>query len=203
MALTLNVKTMVIIFITFLLIFILLRNNNTETEESQVEPEQQTIEIDEGVDAFWTKVVNVESEKKKMYQYQLPNYFQVNPKFLMYHPNFSLSGTKMVQIMAEEEGEAVAMLNLWVALNKGLLDNEENFSELFETTIMRAVKHPKLLYKMKEEIESMIEMQVDNKHPDNLEFTEDLALSEVLRENVPINEEPQFEAYQADNMATL
>jgi len=203
MALTLNVKTMVILCITFLLIFMLLRNNNTETEDSQVEIEQQTLEIDEGVDVFWTKIVNVEGEKKKMYQYQLPNYFQVNPKFLMYHPNFSLSGTKMIQIMAEEEGEAVAMLNLWVALNKGLLDNEENFSELFETTIMRAVKHPKLLYKMKEEIESMIEMQVDNKHPDNLEFTEDLALSEVLRENVPINEEQQFEAYQADGLAPM
>ena len=203
MALTLNVKTMVILCITFLLIFMLLRNNNTETEESKSEPEQQTLKIDEEADEFWTKIVNIESENKKMYQYQLPNHFQVNPKFLMYHPNFSLSGTKMVQIMAEEEGEAVAMLNLWVSLNKGLLDNEENFSELFETTIMRAVKHPKLLYKMKEEIESMINMQVDNKHPENLEFTEDLALSEVLRENVPIEQEPQFEAYQADNMATL
>lgn len=203
MALTLNVKTMVILCITFLLIFILLRNNNIESEESQVEPEQQKLEIDEAVDAFWTKVVNVESENKRMYQYQLPNHFQVNPKFLMYHPNFSLSGTKMVQIMAEEEGEAVAMLNLWIALNKGLLDNEENFSELFETTIMRAIKHSKLLYKMKEEIESMIEMQVDNKHPDNLEFTEDLALSEVLRENVPTEQEPQFEAYQADGLAPM
>ena len=109
----------------------------------------------------------------------------------------------MVQIMAEEEGEAVAMLNLWITLNKGLLDNEENFSELFETTIMRAVKHQKLLYKFKEEIESMISMQIDNKHPDNLEFTEDLALSEVLRENVPIEHESQFEAYERDNMATL
>jgi len=201
MALTLNV----ILCITFLLIFILLRNNNTETEESkpEIEQKQQTLKIDEEVDVFWTKVVNVESENKKMYQYQLPNHFQVNPKFLMYHPNFSLSGTKMVQIMAEEEGEAVAMLNLWVALNKGLLDNEENFSELFNTTISRAVKHPKLLYKFKEEIESMISMQIDNKHPDNLEFTEDLALSEVLRENVPIEHEPQFEAYERDNMATL
>ena len=140
-----------------------------------------------------------------MYQYQLPNHFNINPKYLMYHPNFTVSANKMIQIISESEQEAIAMLNLWVALNKGLLDKEENFSKLFETSIKRAIIYPSVAHKFKIEINNMVHFQPDQPKPENLEFTEDLALSEVLTENPPVIEEKQFDSVNSfnTNMATL
>lgn len=151
---------------------------------------------------FWTNIVlTTDEDGKVLYQYQLDDNFVINSKYLMFHPNFSVTGTKMVQILSEHEGEAVAMLNLWIALNKGLLDNEENFSELFTTSINRAVHHASVLHQFKEDVKNML-LQPSNP-PENLEYTEDLAVNEALLEEPPVNVPDSFEAYEGSNLATL
>ncbi|ADO67530.1 hypothetical protein crov496 [Cafeteria roenbergensis virus] len=166
-------------------------NHNEQTYNSSIEPQIST-----QLDTFWTNILQVDNEDSKVYQYQLPNYFNVNPKYLMYHPNFSMNANKTVQIISDNEPEAVAMLNLWVALNKGLLDSEENFSKLFETSIRRSKKYPAVFHKFKSDINNMVYFQNDINEtiPDNLEFTEDLALNEVLLSNQPDKIEKHYDS---------
>ena len=176
-------------------------------KEIVIEPtEQYQPKIDQQTDSFWTNIIIVENESSKLYQYQLPDSFNINPKYLMFHPNFTVNPNKMIQIISDKEPEAVAMLNLWVSLNKGLLDNEENFNKLFLTSIKRALHYPSVVHKFKIEINNMVHFEKNN-IPENLEFTEDLALSDVQRETPPkeiietINYEPEinFESIQNNN----
>lgn len=142
--------------------------------------------VQAGVDTFWTRVVNMDGEPSKIYHYQLPDNFIINPKYLMFHPNFNISPSRTVQIISENEGEAVAMLNLWISLNQGLLDDETQFSTLFKTSIERAKNHPSVVHKFKQDIINMLYYQPPKPNSnDNLEFTEDLALSEIVQENPP------------------
>lgn len=187
---SLSLKNILIILVTLVLIYLFFKkdnnnNNNNNTNQSNV----STIEpqITTQIDTFWTNILHIDNEDSTVFQYQLPEHFNVNPKYLMYHPNFTVTNNKTIQIISDNEPEAVAMLNLWVALNKGLLDGEENFSKLFETSIRRSKKYPAVFHKFKSDINNMVYFQYDeNEHkPENLEFTEDLALSEVLLSNPP------------------
>jgi hypothetical protein len=173
-------------------------NENKENPEGMNNINQLPVnEISAGVDTFWTRIVNMDNEPSKIYHYQLPNNFQINPKFLMFHPNFNITPSKTVQIISQHEGEAIAMLNLWVSLNLGLLDAETKFSQLFKTSIDRAVNHPSVAHKFKQDILNMLYFQPPQENQENLEFTEDLALSEIAQQNPPKpqqHEEPMFEA---------
>jgi len=90
------------------------------------------------------------------------------------------------------------MLNLWISLNLGLLDAETKFSQLFKTSVERAVHHPSVAHKFKQDILNMLYFQPPQENQDNLEFTEDLALSEIAQENPPSRKnqdtEQMFEA---------
>lgn len=185
---SLNLRTLVIAIVVIGIITYLISNNNNKTTEVVINPEE-TIEpkVQQQMDSFWTSIMVVENENSKVFQYQLPADFNLNPKYLLYHPNFSVSANKMVQIISENDGEATAMLNLWVSLNKGLLDGEENFSKLFETSIKRALTHPAVVHKFKIDINNMVHFE-KQEQPENLEYTEDLAINETTLVNPP-NEE--------------
>ena len=200
----------IIIAIVVISIIIYLISNNKNNDNIIITPEE-TVEptVQQQRDPFWTNIMIVENEKSKVFQYQLPANFNINPKYLMYHPNFTVSANKMVQIVSENDGEAVAMLNLWVSLNKGLLDGEENFSGLFETSIKRALTHPAVAHKFKIDINNMVHFE-EQKEPENLEYTEDLAMNEVALAHPPNQEiidqkhkENGFEAVNSfdENMA--
>ena len=170
---------------------------NEENEKSEFIPKELSSD-------FWTNVVLTTDNGNILYQYQLNDNFVINSKYLLFHPNFSVTGTKMIQILSEHEGEAVAMLNLWIALNKGLLDNEENFSELFTTSIDRAINNESVLHQFKEDIINMLSDESENyNNQDNLEYTEDLAINEALLEEPPVNVPESFEAYDGSNLASL
>lgn len=205
-SINLDLKNIVILICIAILFYIMFSPKITK-EPVVIEPtEQYQPKIDQITDSFWSNIIIVENEKSKLYQYQLPDSFIVNPKYLMFHPNFTLNANKMVQIITELEAEAVAMLNLWVSLNKGLLDNEQNFSKLFETSIKRAIQYPSVVHKFKIEINNMVHTKI-SESPANLEFTEDLALSDVQRELPPqeiidsINYEPEenYDSFQGNN----
>jgi len=171
------------------------QNNNTNLKNIVNQEHQESTEkhgnlpshsIQAGVDTFWTRVINMEGEPSKIYHYQLPDNFIINPKYLMFHPNFNVTPSRTVQIISENEGEATAMLNLWISLNQGLLDDETQFSTLFKTSIERAKSHPTVVHKFKQDILNMLYFQPPQANSnDNLEFTEDLALSEIIQENPP------------------
>ena len=187
-SISLNLRTIIIALLVLSVIIYLIKSEEKPQEVISTEETHQP-QIQEEVSSFWTKILLIENENTKLYQYQLPNEFNVNPRYLMFHPNFTLSANKTVQIVSEHEGEAVAMLNLWVSLNKGLLDGEENFSKLFETSIKRALTFPQVIHKFKIDINNMVHFnnQPEEK-PENLEYAEDLALNEVQLEDKP-NEE--------------
>lgn len=156
---------------------------NTQPNNEQVLPSHS---VQAGVDTFWTRVVVMDGEMSKVYHYQLPNNLIINPKYLMFHPNFNVTPSRNVQIISDNEGEAVAMLNLWITLNKGLLDDETQFSTLFKTSVDRAKTHPSVVHKFKQDILNLLYFQPTQPNSnDNLEFTEDLALSEIVQENPP------------------
>lgn len=202
---SLSLKNIIIAIVVLAIIYFVI-NKNEKNPHNHILPNQEyKPSVVSKTDNFWTNILQVENESTTIYQYQLPNYFNLNPKYLMYHPNFTVSANKTIQIISEREEEAVAMLNLWVALNKGLLDGEENFSKLFETSIRRAITYPSVAHKFKIEINNMIHFQPDEVKPENLEFTEDLATSEVLAENPPLREEKQFDSLNSfdTNMAQV
>lgn len=182
---TINYKHVLIGIFAIFAIYFLFKKDDIDNNDDQV----NLTNVQNIPDTFWTNVIKIENDQKNIYQYQLPQEFNVNPKFLIYHPNFTLSPTKMVQIISKTDNEATAMLNLWVSLNKGLLDQEENFSQLFETSIRRALNYPSVVHKFKTEITNMVHFDTQPHKPDNLEFTEDLALNEVLYQNPPENKE--------------
>jgi hypothetical protein len=188
-SLSLNLRTILIALVVVGIIYYLISSNKQEPEEVVINPEESVQpRVQEQVDSFWTKIILVENESSKVFQYQLPNHFNINPRYLMFHPNFSVSANKMVQIISDQEGEAVAMLNLWVSLNKGLLDGEENFSKLFETSIKRALTYPSVSHKFKIDINTMVHYskeQEELEKPQNLEYAEDLALNESVLETEP------------------
>ena len=126
-----NLRNIVLLLVIAIILYIMFSPKVNVEEPVIIEPnEQYQPKLDLQVDNFWTNIITIENEGSKLYQYQLPNHFDINPKYLMYHPNFTVNANKMIQIISESPEEAVAMLNLWVSLNKGLLDNEENFSKL-------------------------------------------------------------------------
>lgn len=184
-SLSLDLKTIVLTAaIVGIIIFLIYSNKN---DKVVIDPETTfQPKIQEKNDTFWSKIIIIENEKEKLFQYQLPKEFDVNPKYLIYHPNFNISDKKLIGIVSEHEGEAVAMLNLWVSLNKGLLDKEENFAKLFETSIKRALHYPSVVHKFKSDINSMI---YTYEEPQNLEYTEDLAQKQ----------EPQIEQKIVEN----
>lgn len=192
---SLSFKNILIVIITCVIIYFFISNNknninntnniNNLSDYEQDYEQDYEPQITTHFDTFWTNILQIENEDSKVFQYQLPKYFNINPKYLMYHPNFTVNSDKIIQIISDNEPEAVAMLNLWVALNKGLLDEEDNFEKLFETSIRRSKNYPSVSHKFKSEINNMVyfnQEQEINK-PENLEFTEDLALNEVLLDN--------------------
>lgn len=205
-SLSLNLRTILITLVVIGIIYFLISyNKKKEEDEIIIDPENNfQPKIQEQHDTFWTKIILVENEPGKIYQYQLPNHFEINSRYLMFHPNFSVSANKMVQIISENDGEAVAMLNLWVSLNKGLLDGEENFSQLFETSIKRALAYPSVAHKFKIDINSIVHYHKEEQEkPQNLEYTEDLALNENVLENEPnqqiIDQKQQEENFEPVN----
>ena len=203
-SLSLNFRTIVIALVVVGIIFYLINSNNKSEQTDVIINPDESVQpkIQEQLDSFWTKIITVENEFGKVYQYQLPNHFEINPRYLMFHPNFSVSANKMVQIVSENEGEAVAMLNLWVSLNKGLLDGEENFSQLFETSIKRALAYPSVSHKFKIDINQMVHYQKEEEKPQNLEYAEDLALNESLLENEP-NQKVTEQKHQEEKFEPL
>lgn len=197
---------LLILFIIYLMFFKKEKNVINNLEEPEILPDQiYQPETMTQISTFWSNIIKVENESSNLYQFQLPEYFNINPKYLLYHPNFTVSNNKMVQIISDNEEEAIAMLHLWIALNKGLLDKENNFSKLFETSIRRAKTYPSVAHKFKSEINNMIFFNPDETQPDNLEFTEDLALNEVLLKNPPSEEiaNQDFETLNSFNDSNL
>jgi hypothetical protein len=202
-SLSLNLRTIVIALVIVGIVMIIMNSKKSEPEVVINPEETHQPRVQEQIDSFWTKIILVENENTKLFQYQLPNHFNINPKYLVYHPNFTVSANKMVEIVSENDSEATAMLNLWVSLNKGLLDGEENFAKLFETSIKRALHYPSVTHKFKIDINNMVHFdnQPEEK-PQNLEFTEDLALNENVLANEP-NEEVVEQKLQEDKFEPL
>lgn len=173
---SLSLKNILIISVVLAIIYFIIKKNDVDdntNETPTIDPNQYYQQPQPQNDYFWTSIIA--NGDTMIYQYQLPNYFEINPKYLMYHPDFTVQANKMIQIVSENEPTAVAMLNLWVALNKGLLDNEENFAKLFDISIKRAINYPSVAHKFKIEINNMVYSHFNENKPENLEFTEDLA----------------------------
>lgn len=193
---SLSLKNILIISVVLAIIYFIIKKNDVDdntNETPTIDPNQYYQQPPTQTDNFWTSIIA--NGNTMIYQYQLPNYFDINPKYLMYHPNFTVQANKMIQIVSENEPEAVAMLNLWVALNKGLLDNEEDFSKLFDISIKRAITYPSVTHKFKIEINNMVYSHFNENKPENLEFTEDLAPS------IENNNQGQLE--EQNNQTTL
>lgn len=217
-SLSFNTKTIVIILVAIGIIFIVWNSkssdetsNNEENKEISSHEnnsiENNSMENNLVQDSFWTNIINLPEDNKNLYQFQLPNNFEVNPKYLMFHPNFLLSANKLVQIVSEYKQEAVAMLYLWIALNKGLLDNEQNFAQLFETSIRRSINYPSVEHKFKIDINNLLTAELEENSPENLEYTEDLASLENNQdsEKIEVPQEINFQSVNSfdNNLASI
>lgn len=219
-SLSFNTKTIVIILVAIGIIFIVWNSKSSDEDNTINNEENKEISSHENnsiennsmennlvQDSFWTNIINLPEDNKNLYQFQLPNNFEVNPKYLMFHPNFLLSANKLVQIVSEYKQEAVAMLYLWIALNKGLLDNEQNFAQLFETSIRRSINYPSVEHKFKIDINNLLTAELEENSPENLEYTEDLASLENNQdsEKIEVPQEINFQSVNSfdNNLASI
>ena len=150
-------------FVLILLLFYIFKNNNKNQNISNYPKED-----------LWNNII--EYEQGYLYTFILPDNFNINPKYIKYHPDFTyVDNDKTIYINSETEGKAVAMLYLWILLNKNLLDNENNFNLLFNKSIHKAKKFNFVLQKFKKEINNLL-FEENIQNYDNMEFSQDLEL---------------------------
>lgn len=177
-------QIVIIIAIIGVCIWYFMDNKRDTFEEDNIE-HMESLNEEVISDPFWSRVVLLRNSNDVIYNYDLPGNFNINPKYLKLHPSFSVTPDRTIQIVSDNEGEAVAMLSLWVSLNLGLLDNEQEFSKLFQISLERARNYPSVSNKFKQDIVNML-YSVSDKNEEKLDFTQDLALSEVRYQNPPV-----------------